>query len=124
MAVSTVQVMNMVGLGESLRIFDEVGMEAIEKKRVEMNIYFDLLIKDLQSKGKGITVATPRDHSQRGAQLSIRIEENPKAVFNELIQRGIIGDWRSPDMIRLSPAPLYNTFRDLFQVYTTLLEIV
>lgn len=68
-----------------------------------MNQYFDLLIHDLQSKGKGISVVTPENLDHRGAQFSIRIAKNARAKFEELTRRGIIGDWRSPDMIRLSP---------------------
>jgi len=63
-------------------------------------------------------------HIPMRAQFSIRIENNARDVFEELTRRGIVGDWRSPDMIRLSPAPLYNRFEEIHHVYTTFLEIV
>ena len=69
-------------------------------------------------------MVNPEDLDCRDAQFSIRIKENARSVFEELTRRGIIGDWRSPDMIRLSPAPLYNRFVELHQVYTTLLEVI
>jgi len=122
--ISTPQIMNFVALGESLKLFDKAGMDQIDRKRRQMNQYFDLLINDLQSKVKGISVVTPKDLNCRGAQFSIRISEDARAVFDELTERDIIGDWRSPDMIRISPVPLYNTYEEIHQVYTTLLAIV
>ena len=57
-----------------------------------MNQFFDLLIHDLQSKGKGISVVTTKNLDHRGAQFSIIIEKNARAMFEELTRRGIIGD--------------------------------
>jgi len=122
--ISTPQVMNYVALSESLKLFDQVGIEQIDEKRRKMNQYFDFLIQDLQAQGKGIEMVSPRTIHRRGAQFSIRIRENGRTVFEALKRRGIICDWRSPDMIRISPAPLYNRFSELYHVYTTFLEIV
>jgi len=122
--ISTPQVMNFVALKESLKIFDEVGIDQIDHKRRLMNQYFDLLITDLQVKDKGISIVTPQKLERRGAQLSMRIVHNAKGVFDQLMKRGVIGDWREPDMIRLSPAPLYTSFKEIHEVYTTFLQIV
>ena len=61
-------------------------------------------------------VITPADPSQRGAQLSVQFEHDGRAVFEALIARGIIVDWRTPDVIRISPAPLYVRFVDVVRV--------
>ena len=63
-------------------------------------------------------VVTPRDPAQRGCQLSIRVRggrEQGRALFDHLAAHGVLGDWREPDVIRISPAPLYNTFEDVFR---------
>jgi kynureninase len=62
-----------------------------------------------------LQVVTPADTARRGAQLSIRViagREKGRALFEYLMAHGIIGDWREPDVIRISPAPLYNRFAD------------
>ena len=62
-----------------------------------------------------LEVLTPADPAQRGAQLSLRVcagREQGRALFEHLMEHGVIGDWREPDVIRISPAPLYNRFAD------------
>ncbi|MBT8221213.1 MAG: kynureninase [Bacteroidia bacterium] len=122
--VSTPQILNFVGLQESLKIFEDAGMESIETKRMQMNDYLDFLLESLKAKGKEIKVITPQLSHERGAQISLVVQKNARVVFDKLIDRGIIGDWREPDVIRLSPAPLYNTFKEIHKVYQTLMEIL
>ena len=62
-----------------------------------------------------LQVVTPADPERRGAQLSIRVlggRERGRSLFEYLMEHGIVGDWREPDVIRISPAPLYNRFAD------------
>jgi len=89
-----------------------------------MNQYFDFLIGELIKDGKDISVITPTDLDRRGAQISIQIRQNGKVVFEKLKKEGIIGDWREPNIIRLSPAPLCNTFEEIHQVYSTLTRLL
>ena len=63
-----------------------------------------------------LNVITPSDPAQRGCQLSIIVKENGKALFDYLCSQDIIPDWREPDVIRMSPVPLYNSFEDIFLI--------
>lgn len=111
--LSNAPVLAMAALRASLEIFDEAGMTAIRKKSELLTGYLEFLLNNLQN--KNCSLITPTDPSQRGAQLSIRIKNSNKTLFNKLIESGIICDWREPDVIRVAPAPLYNSFSDVFQ---------
>jgi len=67
---------------------------------------------------------TPRDPVQRGCQLSLVVRKNARAVFDQLTKAGVICDWREPDVIRIAPVPLYNSFEDVFRFYKMLREIL
>ena len=59
-------------------------------------------------------IITPKNKAERGCQLSIVCKNNAKDIFNYLAENGVIGDWREPNVIRLSAVPLYNTFTDVY----------
>ena len=67
-----------------------------------------------------IQIITPSNPKERGAQLSLLIKKEGKKLFNHLTQAGVVADWREPDVIRVAPAPLYNTFEEVF-VFSQLL---
>ena len=72
-----------------------------------------------------LQVVTPRDAAQRGCQLSIRViggRERGRDLFDFLATRGVLGDWREPDVIRISPVPLYNTHADVLRFARTVRE--
>jgi kynureninase len=69
----------------------------------------------LNGKRKDFKIITPEDVAQRGCQLSIVMNENGKKTFDALTQNGVIADWREPDVIRVAPVPLYNTFEDVYR---------
>ncbi len=105
----------------SLEQFHRAGMARLRDKSVHLTGYLEWLV-DTQLAGALETV-TPRDPERRGAQLSVRVlggRERGKALFDHLITHGIIGDWREPDIIRLAPAPLYNTYRDCLDLVTAI----
>ena len=70
-------------------------------------------MKELNS-GQFIVI-TPGQNEERGCQLSLLMKRNGKKVFNTLIKNGVIADWREPDVIRIAPVPLYNTFEEVFR---------
>ena len=99
----------------SLSLFDEVGIEALRAKSIKLTGYlWDLLQEIAKEDNRGFDIMTPSDPAQRGAQLSLRVHgSNGRAVFDFIKAGGVICDWRNPNCIRISPAPLYNSFEDV-----------
>ena len=97
-------------LVSSLELFDEVGMDALVEKSRKLTGYLEYLLDERLT--KDCTIVTPRDPAQRGCQLSVRVHDRPRARFDRLRPAGITCDFRHPDVIRLAPVPLYNTFTD------------
>ena len=110
--MSNAQILPMAAHRASLAIFDEAGMEALVHKSKLLTGYLEFLL--LNGKRKDFSIITPADPAQRGCQLSIVMQQNGKAVFDTLTQQGIIADWREPDVIRVAPVPLYNTFEEVW----------
>jgi kynureninase len=108
----------------SLAIFAEAGLPRLRTKSVALTDFMDALVRRLEPQ---VHILTPRASSERGCQLSIRIAGGPtrgRAVFDALLERGVVGDWRTPDIIRVAPVPLYNRFEDVAQFAQTLGEIL
>lgn len=119
--MSNAPVFNMIGLKASLDIFDKTNMEDLRKKSLELTAYMAFLLDDI--KHLDFNVITPTDPNQRGAQLSILFGDNGRQVFDALTQNGVIADWREPNVIRIAPVPLYNTFEDCYKFYEILKNI-
>jgi len=103
----------------SLDIFkDAGGLDTLRAKSVLLTGYLEFLINGInQEFGDDLfTIITPKNAAERGCQLSIVCKQNGKAMFNILTNQGVIGDWREPNVIRLSPVPLYNSFGQVFEV--------
>ena len=111
--MSNAQVLSMAAHRASLAIFDEVGMDKLIAKSKLLTSYLEFLL--LNGKRKDFKIITPEDVAQRGCQLSIVMNENGKKTFDALTQNGVIADWREPDVIRVAPVPLYNTFEDVYR---------
>jgi kynureninase len=92
----------------SLEVFDAVGMTALREKSRRLTAY-------LESRLDGLDVLTPRDPDRRGAQLSVRVSDAAAVSKRLRAEFGVIADSREPDVIRLAPAPLYNTFHDCWR---------
>jgi kynureninase len=102
----------------SMQIFDRVGMAALREKSVKLTGYLEWLIaKELAGK---IEVLTPREPEQRGAQLSLVVKGATRDVEARLHGEGVVVDFREPNVIRVAPAPLYNSFRDVWELVKTL----
>jgi kynureninase len=116
--VSTSPIMLMALHKASLDIFEEAGgMNILRYKAGSLTAYLEFLLNKIND-GLGYSlfeIITPTDISQRGSQLSVICSRRAKDIFNYLTQHGVIGDWREPDVIRLSPVPLYNSFKDVFE---------
>lgn len=116
--ISNPPILQMAALRASLEIFEEAGMEALSAKSRELTGYLEFLIDGIES--DRISVITPRDPEQRGCQLSIRVSGADRSLFEDLSSRGVFADWRQPDVIRVAPVPLYNSFEDVYRFYVKL----
>ncbi len=115
--LSNAPVLGMAAHLASLDIFDEVGMEKLCEKRDRLTAYLEFIIDAISEKHKKVCtfeIITPRDKSQRGAQLSMLVHGKGKAIFDKLSDAGVVADWREPNVIRLAPVPLYNSFEDVY----------
>lgn len=108
----------------SLDIFMQAGMSALRAKSVALTGFLEQLITPLTPR---VHILTPADATQRGCQLSLRLAggaTHGRRVFTALTERGVICDWRAPDIIRVAPVPLYNTFEDTWRFAEALREVL
>ncbi|HEY0702377.1 MAG TPA: kynureninase [Candidatus Acidoferrales bacterium] len=118
--LSNPSILSLATLRASMDIFDEAGMERLREKSERLTGYLEFLLKQDSSKSFGII--TPGDPAQRGAQLSLRIPRDGKRVCDRLAKAGVICDWREPDIMRVAPVPLYNSFLDAYTFAEQLFE--
>ncbi len=119
--LSNAPVFNMVGHYASLDIFDKTSVAELRQKSLKLTAYLESLLQTLES--GHFEIITPADPEQRGCQLSMLFKgDGGKKVFNHLSTSGVIADWREPNVIRVAPVPLYNTFEDCHRLYTALKE--
>jgi len=111
--MSNPPIFQMASLRASLEIFDEAGMENLTEKSRKLTDYLEFLLNEINN--ERISVITPNDSSERGCQLSIRVQNADKNLFKAITLRGVIADWREPDVIRVAPVPLYNSFDDVYK---------
>lgn len=124
--VSCTQVMPMALYHASLQIFEEAGfIEPLRNKSITLTAYLEFIINEV-NKELGVTqykIITPKVAKDRGAQLSIIAQQNGKQIFDGLMANHVLGDWREPDVIRLSAVPLYNSFEDVYLAGKALLKV-
>jgi kynureninase len=116
--VSTSPILLMAVHKAALDIFEKAGgLDKLRPKSILLTGYLEYLIQEINQKhGEELfRIITPRFANERGCQLSIVCKRNGKAIFNYIAENGVIGDWREPDVIRLSPVPLYNSFKDVYE---------
>jgi kynureninase len=102
----------MAAIRASLDVFAEAGMDKLRKKSIELTGFLEYLLDGL--KDERIHIITPRNTEERGCQLSIQVKNADKSLHKKLSTAGVISDWREPDVIRVAPVPLYNSFEDVF----------
>ncbi|KQS28453.1 kynureninase [Pedobacter sp. Leaf194] len=124
--ISCSQVIPMALYHASLGIFREAGfIEPLRAKSISLTAYLEFIVNEV-NKEIGIAqykIITPGNPSDRGAQLSIIAKEKGKLIFDGLVENHVLGDWREPNVIRLSPVPLYNSFQDIYQVGRILMQL-
>ena len=110
--LSNPSILALAALRASMDIFDEAGMERLRAKSERLTGYLEYLLN--QKRSNHFQIVTSSDPKQRGAQLSLRIPADGRRVCDELAAAGIICDWREPDIMRVAPVPLYNSFMDAY----------
>lgn len=112
--MSNAPVFSMAACNASLDIFDEVGMDPLIEKGKKLIAYLEFIVNDINAqKNNCLEIITPK--LNRGCQLSIVAHGHGKALYNKLIENGVIPDWREPNVIRCATIPLYNSFEDLYR---------
>lgn len=112
--MSNAPILSMSACRASLDIFDKVGMDALIEKSKRLVAYLEFIIEEVnKEKNNCLQIITPKQN--RGCQLSIVANGYGKALYNKLIENGVIPDWREPNVIRCAAIPLYNSFEDMYR---------
>jgi len=118
--LSTIPTFSLVPCRASLEIFEEVGMERLRKKSIALTGYLEHQLRALFP--EQISIITPVAADQRGCQLSLKVRGASRDLSVRLRKRGVMIDWREPDVLRVAPTPLYNSYKDVWQFCQILSE--
>lgn len=120
--LSNPPILSMAAIRASLDTFAEAGFENLRKKSEKLTGFLEFLLDEM--KNDAINVITPRNPEERGCQLSIQVKNADKNLHTKLTEAGVISDWREPDVIRVAPAPLYNSFEDVYRFSEKLKKVL
>ena len=110
----------------ALDIFEQAGWEKIKEKRKLLNDYLWFLLNAVNESAseKIIEFITPRDPAERGCQVSMLMLKRGREIFDALSKEGVMTDWREPNVIRIAPVPLYNTYEEVWRFADILKKII
>lgn len=111
--LSNAQIFPMAIHKASLELFEEAGMTNLRNKSRQLTAFLAFILNEFSAQ---LTVITPSNPEERGCQLSIIVKKDGKKLFDYLEAHQILPDWREPDVIRMSPVPMYNTFEDVYRI--------
>ena len=117
--LSNPPILSLAAIRASLSVFDEVGMDKLIEKSKKLTDYLLFLLNTIET--ERIEIITPK---QKGCQISIRVKNGNKELFDKITEKGVVADWREPDVIRVAPVPLYNSFSDVFNFYNILKVVI
>jgi kynureninase len=120
--LSNPAILSMAAIRASLDLFEAAGFKNIIKKSKSLTGFLEFLINELSD--NRINIITPKNSEERGCQLSIQVKSANKNLHTQLTKNGVISDWREPDVIRVAPAPLYNSYQDVFEFVQRLKKIL
>ena len=120
--LSNPAILSMAAIRASLDLFDAAGFKNIIKKSKSLTGFLEFLINELID--NRINIITPKNPEERGCQLSIQVKSVHKELHTQLTKSGVISDWREPDVIRVAPAPLYNSYQDVFEFVQRLKKVL
>ena len=113
--LSNPPILSLAAIRASLSVFEEVGMEKLVEKSKGLTEYLLYLLNSIES--DRIEIITPPNS---GCQISIRVINGDKDLFEKITAEGVVADWREPDVIRIAPVPLYNSYLELYDFYKIL----
>jgi kynureninase len=117
---SNPSILSMAPLRASLELFDEVGIGRLRERSIRQTAHLQAMLDEMA----GVETLTPRAADERGAMLCLRVRDRSKEVQAALAQRGVVADYREPDIFRLAVAPLYNTYHEAWQVVEVLRDVL
>lgn len=120
--LSNAPVFNMAAHKASLDLFDEMGIDALRAKSDKLTAFMEFLINGIVNADGSpkFQIITPQNPKDRGAQLSILSLQYGKDLFDYITDQGVIADWRNPNVIRIAPVPMYNSFGEVYRFYQIL----
>jgi len=115
--LSNAPVLSMAAHKAALDIFDEAGMGELTAKTKLLSSYLIFILENVNERieGQPIRIITSKNENERGCQVSFVIKEKGKQLFEWLTENGVSGGWREPEVIRMAPVPLYNSFEEIWQ---------
>jgi len=119
--LSNPPILAMAPLRASMQIFDDAGIESLRRKSVVLTGYLEWLLDRMED--RRFESITPRDPDQRGCQLSLRLLDQPENTLRAIEAADVVADHRPPDVLRLAPVPLYNTFHEVWRFVRSLRDV-
>lgn len=116
--LSNPPILSMAAVKASIDMFAEVGMGKLREKAIKLTGYMEYLVNGIDD--DRIEIITPENPEERGCQLSILLKNTDKTLFEKITEMGVIADWRNPNVIRVAPVPMYNSFEDAHRFVTIL----
>jgi kynureninase len=113
--LSNAPVFSMAALRASMDLFEKAGMDKLISKSKNLRGYLEFIIHQVNEKCKNLNIIKIITPADRGCQLSLVIEKNGKELHQYISNHGVISDWRHPDVIRVAPVPMYNSFEDVYR---------
>jgi kynureninase len=123
--LSNAPVLSMAAHKASLELFDRAGMPALREKSLLLTSWLEFVLAEVRKQtGVQLEIITPADPSQRGCQLSVIVPGRDRSLVKQLADKGVIVDWREPNVIRMAPVPMYNSFEDILSFGEILTSIL
>lgn len=124
--LSNAPILSMAAHKAALDIFEEAGIDQLHAKRKLLSGYLHYVLNDINGRQseKLIEIITPAEEEGRGCQVSMLMLKRGKEIFDGLTKRGVIADWREPNVIRVAPVPLYNSFEDVYRFGSIVNELI
>ncbi len=121
--MSNANVLSLACQRSSLEIFEEAGLSNLRAKSLSLTSYLEFVLNDM-GRGDIFEIITPLNPEERGSQLSLSFNHSGSLVHEQITQEGVVADWREPNVIRVAPVPLYNSYQDVYHFGQILARII